>query len=203
MSAARPFLLTCKLDIYYSNASTRIRVDRIVQVCWNRTRRHSRCSHYQLYSFTTTPEFGELTLIRPSPIILPPDPIGFPAPKEPTILLLIRTDLCREPLAIPCDVVTRRGEIGIVPFEFIGDAEAEFADDGGPVAAAVVVAGEFEVGGGRLAGAGVVDAIVVGPFEVTVIVVGGEEVVSEILVGVARAPFRILHGIISRLIARI
>ena len=83
-----------------------------------------------------------------------------------------------------------RHEIGIVPFEVIRDAETEFADDGGPVAAAVVVAGEMEVGG---RGAGVVDAVVVGPFEVAVVVVGGEVIVAEVLVGVAGAPFRVLR----------
>ena len=84
----------------------------------------------------------------------------------------------------------RRREIGIVPLELIRDAEAELADEGGPVAAAVVVAGEVEVGGGR---AGVVDAVVGGPFEVAVVVVGGEVVVGEVLVGVAGAPFRVLR----------
>ena len=83
----------------------------------------------------------------------------------------------------------------IVPLEIIGDAEAEFADDSGVIAAAVVVAGEFEVGGWGLAGAGVVDAIVVGPFEVAVVVVGGEDVVGEVLVGIAGAPFCVLPTI--------
>ena len=86
----------------------------------------------------------------------------------------------------------RRGEIRIVPFEIIRDAEGEFADDGRPIAATVVVAGEFEVGGRGLAGAGVVDAVVIGPFEVAVVVVGGEDVVGEVLVGVAGAPFGVL-----------
>ena len=90
-------------------------------------------------------------------------------------------------------MVTRWGETGIVPFEVVGDAEAELADDGGPVAAAVVVAGEFEVGGWGLAGAGVVDAVVVGPLEVAVVVVGGEKVVGEVLMWVAGAPFGVLR----------
>lgn len=135
----------------------------------------------------------ELTLIRPPPIIPPADPIRLPAPKEPTILPLIRFNLRREPLPIPADMIIRRRETRIVPFEIIGDAEAEFADDGGPVAAAVIVAGFSEVGGGGLAGAGVVDAVVVGPFEVAVVVVGGEEVVGEVLVRVAGAPFCVLR----------
>ena len=83
----------------------------------------------------------------------------------------------------------------IVPLEIIGDAEAEFADDSGVIATAVVVAGEFEVGGWGLAGAGVVDAVVVGPFEVAVVVVGGEDVVGEVLVGIAGAPFCVLPTI--------
>ena len=131
-----------------------------------------------------------LTLIRPPPIILPPNFIRLPAPKEPAILLLIRLDLRREPPPIPLDMIVRRREIGIVPFEVIRDAEAELADDGGPIAAAVVVAGEMKVGG---RGAGVVDAVIVGPFDVAVIVVGGEVVVGEVLVRVAGAPFRVLR----------
>ena len=87
----------------------------------------------------------------------------------------------------------RRREISIIPLKIIRDAKAELADDGRPIAAAVVVAGEFEVGGGGAAGAGVIDAVVVGPFEVAVVVVGGEEVVGEVLVGVAGAPFRVLR----------
>ena len=90
-------------------------------------------------------------------------------------------------------MVVRWGETGIVPFEFVGDAEAELTDDGGPVAAAVVVAGEFEVGGRGLAGAGVVDAVVVGPFQVAVVIVGGEKVVGEVLMWVAGAPFGVLR----------
>lgn len=136
---------------------------------------------------------GKLTLIRPPPVVLPPDPIRLPTPEEPPILLFIRNDLRREPLPIPRDVVVRWGETGIVPFEVVGDAEAELADDGGPVAAAVVVAGEFEVGGRGLAGAGVVDAVVVGPFQVAVVIVGGEEVVGEVLMWVAGAPFGVLR----------
>ena len=87
----------------------------------------------------------------------------------------------------------RRCEIRIAPFEIIRDAEAELADDGRPIAAAVVVAGKMEISGGRAAGAGVVNAVVVGPFEVAVVVVGGEVVVGEVLVGVAGAPFRVLR----------
>ncbi len=67
------------------------------------------------------------------------------------------------------DKVIRR-----IPLQVVGDAEAELANDEGPVAAAVVVAGFFEVSGGGFAGAGVVDAVVVGVFEVAVVVVGGE-----------------------------
>ena len=90
-------------------------------------------------------------------------------------------------------MVIRRSEIVIIPFEIIRDAKAELADDGGPIAAAVVVAGEMEVSGRGAAGAGIIDAVVVGPFEVAVVVVGGEVVVFEVLVGVAGAPFRVLR----------
>ena len=136
-------------------------------------------------------------MIRPPPIILTPYIIRLPTPKEPTILLLVRLDLRREPLPIPRDVTIRRGEVGIVPFEIVRDAEAEFADDGGDVAAAVVVTGEFEVGGGGVAGAGIVDAVVVGILDVAVVVVGGEIVVREVLMWVARAPFRVLRFEVS------
>lgn len=139
-------------------------------------------------------------MIRPPPIILPANPIRLPAPKDPAILLFIRDNLRREPLLIPRDMTIRRSEVGIVPFEIVRDTEAEFADDGGPVAAAVVVAGFFEVGGGGLAGAGVVDAVVVGPFEVAVVVVGGEGVVGEVLVGVTGAPFCVLCEAVSEYI---
>ena len=87
----------------------------------------------------------------------------------------------------------RRCEISIIPLKIIRDAKTELADDSRPIAAAVVMAREFEVGGGRAAGAGIVDAVVVGPFEVAVVVVGGEEVVGEVLVGVAGAPFCVLR----------
>lgn len=134
-----------------------------------------------------------LTLIRPPPIIPPANVIRLPTPKNPPILSLIRLDLRGEPLSIPRDVAVRWGEVGVIPLEVVRDAQAELADDGGPVAAAVVVAGEFEVGGGGVAGAGVVDAVVVGPFDVAVVVVGGEVVVGEILVWIAGAPFGVLR----------
>lgn len=183
------------MKVYDLDASTRVRIDRIIQILRNRARRHSRCAQVSapihLESQTRTRR-TELTLIGPPPIILPPDPISLPTPKDPTILLLIRKNLRREPLLVPADMTIRRCEIGIVPFEIIGDAEAKFANDRRPIAAAIVVAGFFEVGGWGLAGAGVVDAIVVGPFEVAVVVVGGEDVVGEVLVRVAGAPFHVL-----------
>ena len=61
-----------------------------------------------------------------------------------------------------------------VPLQVIRDAQAKFADDQGPIAAAVVDAGLAEVGSGGFAGSGIVDAVVVGVFEVAVIVVGCE-----------------------------
>ena len=80
----------------------------------------------------------QLTLIRP-PIIAQIRP---PAPKQPPRLLLIRNDLRREPLRIPRDVRLRRREPrAVVELHVVRDAEAEFPDDGGRVAAAVVVAG--------------------------------------------------------------
>lgn len=149
-------------------------------------------------SLLANPELEGLpTLVRPPPIIPPPDPVRLPAPEQPPILLLVRNDLRCEPLLIPGDMAVRRGESRVVPFEIICNAEAEFADDRGRIAAAVVVAGFVEIGKGGLAGAGVVDAVVVGVFEVTVVVVGGEIVVGQVLAGVARAPFRVLHDAIS------
>ena len=94
-------------------------------------------------------------------------------------------------------MAVRRGESRVVPFEIVRNAEAEFADDRGRIAAAVVVAGFVEVGEGGLAGAGVVDAVVVGVFEVAVVVVGGVGVVGEVLTGVAGAPFRVLYDAVS------
>ena len=56
-------------------------------------------------------------------------------------------------------MIVRWREIGIVPFEIVRNAEAELADNRRRVAAAVIVAGEMEVGG--RGGARVVDAVVV------------------------------------------
>ena len=94
-------------------------------------------------------------------------------------------------------MAVRRGESRAVPFEVICNAEAEFADDRGRIAATVVVAGFVEIGEGGLTGAGVVDAVVVGVFKVAVVVVGGVGVVGEVLAGVAGAPFRVLHDAVS------
>lgn len=146
-----------------------------------------------LASSRQTGVFEQRTSIRPTPIIPAGDGIRLPAPKQPAVLPLIRLDLGREPVSVPRDVVVRRGEGGVGPLEVVRDAEAEFADEGGPVTATVVVAGEFEVGGRGVAGGGVVDAVFVGPFDVAVVVVGGEVVVGEVLVGVAGAPFGVLR----------
>lgn len=91
-------------------------------------------------------------------------------------------------------MIIQRGEIGI-PCEIVRDAQTEFADDGGRVAAAVIVAGYCKVGGGGLPGAGVVEAVFVGPFEVAVVVVSGEDMVREVFVWVAGAPFLVLFGL--------
>ena len=91
-------------------------------------------------------------------------------------------------------MLIRRREIGVVvPFKIIRDAKAELADDSRGIAAAVVVAGEFEVGGGGATSAVVVDAFAVRIFEVAVVVVGGEDVVLKVLVWVSGAPFRVLR----------
>ena len=88
----------------------------------------------------------------------------------------------------------RRGEVGIIPFEIISDAEAEFADDSGRIAAAVVVAGEVEVGGWGVASPRVINAVVVGVFDVAMVVVGGEGGVGgEVLFRVTGAPFCVLY----------
>ena len=125
-------------------------------------------------------------MIRPSPIIIPANPISLPAPKEPAVLLLIRDNLCCEPLLIPRDLAINGGKIRIIQFHSIVDTEAEFADDGRPIAAAVVVAGCVEIGPGRQADVGV-------KFEVAVVIVGGEDVVGEVFFGVAGAPFGVLY----------
>lgn len=79
-----------------------------------------------------------------------------------------------------------------VVLKIISDAEGEFPYESGGIATDVVDAGLFELGGGGLAGAGVVEAVVVGVFEVAVFVVGGEDGGSEILAGIAGEPFRVL-----------
>ena len=90
-------------------------------------------------------------------------------------------------------MVIRRCEAGaVVELDVVCDAEAEFADDGGCVAAAVVVAGEIEVGGWSLVGAWDVDVAFVCVFEVAVVVVGGEDCVGEVLLGLAGIPFGVL-----------
>ena len=178
--------------------SARIRINRIIQIRRNRPRRHSLCS-YTISSNAHHPSSKndkeikeyrtQLTLIRP-PII---PQIRPPAPKQPTSLLLIRDDLRREPLRIPRDVLIRgRKPRAGVELDVVGDAEAEFADYGGRVAAAVVVAGEIEVGGGSLVGAWDVDVAFVSVFEVAVVVVGGEGCVGEVLLGFAGVPFCVL-----------
>ena len=93
--------------------------------------------------------------------------------------------------------------IARVPLQVVGDAEAEFADDEGPVPAAVVVAGFLKVGGGGFASASVVDAVVVRVFEVTMVVVGGVVEIREVLFGVAGAPFLVLRVFLALDVFRI
>ena len=134
-------------------------------------------------------ETSQLTLIRP-PIV---PQIAPPAPKQPTLLLLIRDNLRRKPPAVPPNMLTRRREPRArIELDIIRNAEAEFAHYRGCVAAAVVVAGEVEVGGRGLVGAGDVDVGVVCVLEVAVVVVGGEGGVGEVLLRGARVPFCVL-----------
>ncbi len=79
-----------------------------------------------------------------------------------------------------------------VPFEIGRDTKAEFADDKGPVAAAIIVAGFLQVGGGGIAGSRRIDAVVVGVFEVAVVVIGGIVEIREVLSRVTGAPFSVL-----------
>lgn len=92
-------------------------------------------------------------------------------------------------------LVQRRKARRDIELQIIRDAEGELAYESGGIAADVVDAGLFEVGGGGLAGAGVVDAVVVGVFEVAVFVVGGGGGVGEVLARVAGEPFRVLSHI--------
>ena len=92
-------------------------------------------------------------------------------------------------------VIRGREARAVVELDVVRDAEAELADDGGGVAAAVVVAGEVEVGGWGLVGAGDVDVAFVGVFEVAVVVVGGEDGVGEVLLRLAGVPFGVLGGV--------
>ena len=66
-------------------------------------------------------------------------------------------------------------------------AQAPLADDGGPVAAAVVGAGRAEIPRLRVLHA-------IGPFEIAMVVVGHEVQVRERLVGITRAPF-LVHNL--------
>ena len=59
------------------------------------------------------------------------------------------------------------------------------------------MAGFAQVGGRGFAGARVVDAVVVGVFEVAVVVVGSEVEVREVLVWVAGAPFLVLRIVLA------
>lgn len=117
------------------------------------------------------------TLIRPPPIIPPSNVIGLPTPKDPATLLLIRLDLCRKPFSIPIHVITRWGKRGTGVLQIVGDAQAELAHYGGPVAAAIVDARLLEICCWRLPASGLVEAIVVGIFEVAVVVVGRKPIV--------------------------
>jgi len=116
----------------------------------------------------------------PPPIIAQ---LRLPRPKNPPHLLLIRHDLRCEPLAVERLLRTRIP--GRSPLHIVGHAERKFADDGRPVAAAVVAARGADVRGLRGG-----DPT---PFQVAVVVVGGEIVVCQVLCGVAGAPEVVHH----------
>jgi hypothetical protein len=119
--------------------------------------------------------------IRIPPPVIPQ--LRLPRPENPPHLPLIRHGLRREPLPVEA-LLGARVPAGS-PLHVVGDAERKLADDGRPVAAAVVAAGRRYVGslrGGDPA-----------PLEVAVVVVGGEVVVREVLCGVAGAPEAVHH----------
>lgn len=74
-------------------------------------------------------------------------------------------------------MVARWSKSGISVLQIVRYAQAELADYGRPVATAVIDARLLEIGCWGLAGSGVIDAVIVGPFEVAVVVVSGEPVV--------------------------
>lgn len=53
------------------------------------------------------PELIGFTLIRPPPIIPPPNSPTLPAPENPPCLLLVRDNLRRKPLLVPSNMAIR------------------------------------------------------------------------------------------------
>lgn len=110
----------------------------------------------------------------------------FPGPKHPALGRgLVGHDLRGPPLAV--EVLVRvEGRVPVArPLHVRGDGEGPFAHEHGPVARAVVVAGELQV---RVLGFGHA-----GVFDVLVVVVRGQVQVREVLFRVARAPFLVHH----------
>lgn len=129
------------------------------------------------------PNYELLTLIRPTPVIDTPNPISLPAPEDPALLFFVGYNLRCEPLLIPSDVAIWC-KVRLV-LQVVRNAQTEFANNRGPIAATIVDARLFEVCRWCLAGARIVDAIVVGPFQVSVVVVSCKGVICQILIGVA------------------
>lgn len=124
-----------------------------------------------------------LTLIRPTPVIDTPNPISFPAPEDPAFLFFVCYDLRCEPLLIPSDVAIWC-KVWLV-LQVVRNAQTEFPHNRGPITATIVNARLFEICCWCLAGARIIDAIVVGPFQISVVVVSCKSVICQILTGVA------------------
>lgn len=134
-------------------------------------------------------------MIRPTPVIDTPNPISLPTPEDPALLFFVGYDLRCKPFLIPSDVaVWCKGRLEL---QVVRNAQTEFAHNHGPVAAAIVDARLFEICCWCLAGASIVDAIVVGPFQISVIVVRCKGVIYEIFIGVACAPVGVLSLSVS------
>lgn len=74
-------------------------------------------------------------------------------------------------------MIARWGKSGTGVLQIVGDAQAELAHYGGPVATAIVDARLLEICCWGLPGSGAVNAVVVGVFEVAVVVVGRKPVI--------------------------
>ena len=136
-----------------------------------------------------------LTLVGPTPVIDTPNPISLPAPEDPALLFFVGYDLRCKPFLIPSDVaVWRKGRLEL---QVVRDTQTEFAHNHGPLTTTIVNARLFEICCWCLAGGRIVDAIVVGPFQISVIVVRCKGVICQILMGVACAPVGVLSLSVS------